>query len=60
MGNIKVGRYSPEESASHGWAGWVEDEARTWIAFIDTNGAARFYLHREESGAVIEHSAATQ
>lgn len=52
MQNIHVVRYgSPKET---GWAGYIEPEDQTWIAFIDLEGRPKFYLHREpETGAVL-------
>lgn len=36
------------------WAGWIEDTQRTWIAFIDVQGKPQFFLHRDETGAVLD------
>lgn len=52
MQNIKVSRYS--DPKSHGWAGWLEPEDRSWIAFIGLDGRPVFYLNRDpESGAIL-------
>ena len=52
MGNIIVGRYSPDSNDT--WQGWIEDENRTWIAFVDMDGAPTFFLNRDpKTGAVI-------
>jgi len=53
MGNIKVGRY--DNPSAVGWSGWIEDEERTWIAFIGLDGRPVFFLHRDPStGGVID------
>lgn len=52
MQNINVRRYS-DPKAVGGWAGWIEPADRSWIAFIDTDGSPRFFLERDESGAVV-------
>lgn len=52
MGNIKVGRYA--EPNAVGYAGWIEDEAKTWVAFIDLEGHPTFWLHRDENGGVLD------
>jgi len=50
MQNIKVGRYSQNDH----WAGWIEPEDMSWIAFIDLEGKATFYLNRDPvTGAVL-------
>jgi len=49
---IKVGRYGQPEKV--GWLGWIEDEERTWVAFIDLEGRPKFFLNRDpKTGAVI-------
>lgn len=65
MGNIEVGRYppdmghvNPDGPIAQTWQGWIQDEARTWIAFIDMEGRPTFYLHRDERGGVIDQSVA--
>lgn len=36
------------------WQGWIEDEDRTWIAFIDMQGQPVFFLNRCRScGGVL-------
>ena len=51
MQNINVGRYSNPKAT--GWAGWIEPEDKSWIAFIGLDGRPVFYLHRDsESGAI--------
>lgn len=47
-----MGRYSQEAREASGWAGWIEDEEQTWIAFIDVDGKPTFYLDRDDSGGV--------
>ena len=39
------------------WAGWLEPEDKTWIAFIrEEDGVPVFYLNRDpETGAVLDH-----
>ena len=50
MGNITVTRYPVP--AEVGWAGYIEPEDRSWIAFIDLAGRAVFFLDRDpETGA---------
>jgi hypothetical protein len=59
MQNINVRRYENPEAVG-GWAGWIEPDDRSWIAFIKTNGSAVFFLERDpETGAVLsrEHGA---
>ncbi len=50
MTNIKVGRYQDPQAV--GYAGWIEDEEKTWIAFIDLEGKPTFWLNREDKGGV--------
>lgn len=45
MGNITVGRYT--EPASVGYSGYIEPDDRSWIAFVDLDGAAEFFLNRD-------------
>ncbi len=52
--DIHVGRYSPKERESHGYTGWIEDDARTWIMFIENDGSPTVYLHRDSDGGVVE------
>jgi hypothetical protein len=50
--NIKVTRYSNPKA--HGWAGYIEPEDASWIAFIGLDGAPRFFLHRhQDTGAIL-------
>jgi hypothetical protein len=52
MQNIKVSRYS--DPKSHGWAGWIEPEDRSWVAFIGLDGRPLFYLNRDpRTGAIL-------
>ena len=52
MQNIHVGRYS--DPKSHGWAGWLEPEDRSWIAFIGLDGRPVFFLNRDpETGSIL-------
>lgn len=51
MGNIEVGRYDHPESV--GYAGWIEPDDKSWIAFIRVDGTPQFFLNRDETGAVI-------
>lgn len=52
MQDIHVRRYSNPKAT--GWAGWIEPEDRSWIAFIDLAGAPRFFLNRDPAtGAVL-------
>ncbi len=51
MSNIHVGRYKYPKSV--GYAGWIEPEDMSWIAFIDLKGIPTFYLDRNpKTGAV--------
>ena len=52
MQNVKITRYSrPLET---GWAGYLEPEDKSWIAFIGLNGVPRFFLNRDPaSGAIM-------
>ncbi len=42
----------PDPAAVGGWIGWVEDEARTWIAFVATDGMTLLWERRAANGAV--------
>ena len=65
MQDIKVGRYSdvyginPVEeidgrTITHEFSGWIEDEDRTWIIFLDEHGKPAFYwAERDELGGTI-------
>jgi hypothetical protein len=48
---INTGTYS-DINGSGGFAGWIEDEAKTWILFIDIDGKAIFYPSRGSDGGV--------
>jgi len=50
MGNITVGRYDHPESV--GYQGWIEPDDKSWIAFVDNDGKATFFLDRDADGAV--------
>lgn len=52
MQSITVHRYSnPQEL---GWAGTLEPEDKSWIAFIDNAGRPTFFLNRDPlTGAVL-------
>lgn len=52
MPNIRVSRYPNPKKV--GWAGWVEPDDRSWVAYIDLEGRPVFFLHRDpETGAVL-------
>lgn len=51
MGNIQVHRYAPGDGGD--WAGWIEDEERTWILFVHEDGSVMAFLNRDETGAVV-------
>lgn len=52
MQNIIVSRYTNPREV--GWAGWIEPEDKSWIAFVDLEGRPRFFLNRDpETGAVL-------
>jgi hypothetical protein len=51
MMNIKVSRY--EDPHATGWAGYIQPEDRSWIAFIGLDGRPVFFLHRDENGGVL-------
>lgn len=63
MQDIKVGRYDPEQDVGIKpdgtreplpWGGWVEDEAQTWIIYLDTEGRPVLYwAQRDEIGGVV-------
>ena len=50
MDNIVVGRYDDPEAV--GYAGWIEPESKSWIAFIDIKGSPVFFLNRTANGAI--------
>jgi len=50
--NVKIHRYSNPKA--HGWAGWIEPEDRSWIAFVGRNGLPMIFLHRDpKTGAIL-------
>ena len=52
MQNINVHRYKNPQAT--GWAGWIETDDRTWVAFIGLDGIPRVFLDRDpESGAIL-------
>ncbi len=52
MINIQVSRY-PDPKAT-GWAGYIQPEDRSWIAFIGLDGRPIFFLHRDpRTGRVL-------
>lgn len=55
MQNIHVGRYSNAHDI--GWAGWIEPNDKSWIAFIDLDGRPTFFLERDATGAVVKRDA---
>jgi hypothetical protein len=59
MQNIHITRY--ENPTTLGWAGCIEPEDRSWVAFIGLDGIPRFNLHRDpETGAVLPDDADAQ
>lgn len=65
MQDIKIGRYSdtyvinPVEiidgrTITHEFSGWIEDEGRTWIIFLDASGKpALYWRYRDELGGTV-------
>lgn len=51
MQNITVGRYQHPTTRQY-WQGWIEPEDRSWIMFIDANGAPTVYLDHEDDGGI--------
>lgn len=51
LSRIRVGCYDQPEKV--GWLGWIEDEWKTWIAYIGLDGVPRFHLNRDTSGKVL-------
>lgn len=50
--NISAGYYDGI-AESRLWAGWIEDDAKSWIIFLDKNGRPSvYYPVREANGAV--------
>jgi hypothetical protein len=51
VNNISVHRYKHPQLS--GWAGWLEPDDKSWIAFIGLDGVPRFFLSRDPvSGAI--------
>ncbi len=46
------GKYR-DPSKVGGWAGWVEDDLRTWIGFVKPTGEGVFWGARETDGKVV-------
>lgn len=55
MPNIKVTRYPDPKSV--GWAGYLEPEDRSWIAFVGLDGRPVFFLNRDSTGACLPNDA---
>ena len=52
MQSIKVSRYPNPKGI--GWAGYIEPEDKSWIAFIGLDGKPVFFLHRDPgTGAIL-------
>jgi len=52
VGNITVGRY--DNPADVGYQGWIEPGDKSWIAYVDSDGAPTVFLNRDpETGAVL-------
>lgn len=52
MQQINVKRYADPKAT--GWAGWIEPEDKSWVAFIDLKGHPTFFLNRDpETGACL-------
>lgn len=51
MQRIKVTRYT--DPAAVGWAGYIEPEDESWIAFIGLDGVPVVFLSRSATGAVL-------
>jgi hypothetical protein len=50
--NIKVTRYTHPKAT--GWAGYIEPEDGSWIAFVGLDGVPRFFLNRDpQTGAIL-------
>lgn len=50
---MNVHRYSNPSDV--GWAGWIEPDDKSWIAFIGLDGLPVFFLNRDpKTGAVIQ------
>jgi len=48
MQNIQIKRYANPRAV--GYAGYLEPEDRSWIAFIDNDGRPGFFLDRDSTG----------
>lgn len=57
MQSINVRRYSNPKAV--GWAGWIEPEDRSWIAFIDLEGRPLFFLNRDPSSGHVLYDRST-
>jgi hypothetical protein len=44
MLNVKVHRYA---DTSHGFAGWIEPDDKSWILFIPVSGEPQFFSKRD-------------
>lgn len=51
MKPIHVKRYDNPKSI--GWAGYIEPDDKSWIAFVDLDGRPKVYLHRDETGRCL-------
>jgi len=52
LGNITVGRY--DKPSEVGYQGWIEPEDRSWIAFVDGEGRAQFFLDRDPVRGAVQ------
>jgi hypothetical protein len=51
VGNIAVGRYTDPDST--GYAGWIEPDDKTWIAYVGNGRVPVVFLDRDPvTGAV--------
>ena len=54
MQDIAVRRYIDPTPLNTGYQGYVEPADKSWIAFVDFDGAPSFFLYRDsETGAVF-------
>jgi hypothetical protein len=51
MQKIKIERY--DDPKAIGYQGYVEPEDRSWILYVENDGAPLFYPHRAEDGGVL-------